>query len=1319
MKAPLRALVSQGRPKRLAAAITAVSLLFSLSILIFNVVPAAATLTGSTFDASNGALDAASGLVTGHDAPTGPTDDSFGQGTHEDTAVPTVVDGSIPNNKADLKDFYVALEHSGGMDFLYLGWLREPNPNGSTDMDFEFNQSQVLSANGVTPVRTPGDLLITYDITNGGVSVAVSYRLWDGSNWGAEQSLAGNFEGSFNTIGVAPHTEHTFGEAAINLTDSGLFPANACIHFGSVYLKSRSSPSFESELKDFIAPQPLNVSNCGTLIVRKDTVPDSSTDFTFTTTGAGLPASFNLDDDSNGALPNNRTFVNLIPGSYSVTETADSNYNLSGISCDGTGQRVGTTAQAAITITAGNTVDCKWTNTAKPSHLNVIKHVVNDNGGEATAGDFSMHVSGASPSPATFPGADAPGTSVTLGAGAYNVTETEHSDYQASYSADCSGTIAINATKTCTITNDDSPPGLTVIKHVINDNGGSKVAGDFTIHVSAEGTDPAPFPGNENGTALVIRAGAYAVSEDNLAGYASSLSPGCSGTIALGAQRVCTITNNDIQPRLTVIKHVINNNGGDLQAGDFTANVTATGPDPAPFAGSESGTEMGINAGPYNVLEDSSQGYVGSYSTGCDGIVGIGQTRTCTITNNDAPPGLTVVKHVINDNGGTKVAADFLMHVTAAGDDPAPFAGSEIGTHMGIDAGAYSVVEDNLAGYAATLSAECSGTVALGAEKVCTITNDDIQPRLTVIKHVINDNGGDLQAGDFTMSVVVPGPDPAPFPGSEQGVELGVTAGAYHVTEGEMAGYAASYSGGCDGSVALGQSKTCTITNDDIQPRLTVIKHVVNNSGGDLVAGDFTMNVTATGVDPAPFAGSESGTGLRIDAGSYSVVEDSAPGYAGSYSAECEGVMAVGDNKTCTVTNNDAPAGLTVIKHVINDNGGTKVAGDFLMRVTATGDDPAPFAGNEEGTHSIIDAGPYSVSEDQLPGYTSSLSEDCSGTISLGAQRVCTITNNDIQPKLTVVKHVINDNGGALSAGDFTMNVSATGTDPDPFPGNESGTQSGIDAGSYSVDESRVAGYVGTLSSDCEGAVGVGETKTCTITNNDAPPGLTVVKHVINDNGGAKVAADFLITVTATGPDPAPFAGSELGTRLAVNAGEYSVAEAQLAGYQATLSAECSGSIALGAARVCTITNDDIQPVLTVVKHVINDDGGTKTASAFTLAVAGSAVAVTFPGSEAGTQVPVNAGSYAVTETDLAGYAKTLSADCTGSISIGERKACTVTNNDVVQVLGVEINRPASPPEAPLPQTGIDAELLVALGLFLLVCGGNFLLLGYRRQLKG
>ena len=67
------------------------------------------------------------------------------------------------------------------------------------------------------------------------------------------------------------------------------------------------------------------------------------------------------------------------------------------------------------------------------------------------------------------------------------VSETGPSGYTASYSADCSGTIAIGQTKTCTVTNDDIQRQLTVIKHVINDNGGTKVVADFPLFVDGNG----------------------------------------------------------------------------------------------------------------------------------------------------------------------------------------------------------------------------------------------------------------------------------------------------------------------------------------------------------------------------------------------------------------------------------------------------------------------------------------------------------------------------------------------------------------------------------------------------------------------------------------------------------------------------------------------------------------------------------------------------------------------------------------------------------------------------------------------------------------
>ena len=212
------------------------------------------------------------------DTASGPTDESFGQGSKEDTAVPSVVDGSIPPNKSDLKFFGVYQEGTTSNGFLNLFWSRVQDPSGTTNMDFEFNQSATLSGNGVTPVRTAGDLLVIYDLAQGGTHPVLSLRTWTGSAWGPATDLtsSGTATGSINTSpisagdsdGLGAQSARTFGEAQLSL--AAIFPnSNVCLSFGSAYLKSRSSDSFTAALKDFVPPVPVNISNCGSVRVHK------------------------------------------------------------------------------------------------------------------------------------------------------------------------------------------------------------------------------------------------------------------------------------------------------------------------------------------------------------------------------------------------------------------------------------------------------------------------------------------------------------------------------------------------------------------------------------------------------------------------------------------------------------------------------------------------------------------------------------------------------------------------------------------------------------------------------------------------------------------------------------------------------------------------------------------------------------------------------------------------------------------------------------------------------------------------------------------
>jgi hypothetical protein len=355
--------------------------------------PGLANLPGSTFESNDGNLVVntagntdwtnAPNRVRGDDLASGTSDNSFGQGTKEDDANVSVVTGSIPPNKSDLTRFYVGSEFASGSNFLYLAWERS-NVLGSANMDFEINQKTQPSLTTTGPktlVRTAGDILITFDFGGSGNPV-LGLLKWVTSGptsqcfssnalpcWGNRVNLstAGFADGAVNTVTVTDPIANvslpanTFGEAAVNLTAANVFPAGTCEAFGSAFLKSRSSASFPAEVKDFVAPRPVNISNCGTITIHKVT-ENGDASFGYTTTGGLNPATFNL---SNGGT---QTYGpgTVLPGTYSVTEsTVPSGWTLKSLTCTASGSGTSATpnsATANITMAPGGIVDCTYTN---------------------------------------------------------------------------------------------------------------------------------------------------------------------------------------------------------------------------------------------------------------------------------------------------------------------------------------------------------------------------------------------------------------------------------------------------------------------------------------------------------------------------------------------------------------------------------------------------------------------------------------------------------------------------------------------------------------------------------------------------------------------------------------------------------------------------------------------------------------------------------------------------------------------------------------------------------------------------------------------
>jgi hypothetical protein len=296
------------------------------------------------------------------DTASGPTDESFTQGTKEDTAAPVIETGSIPPNKSDLLTFGSYLETTAAGDkYLNIFWHRVQEPQGTTNMDFEFNKSSLLSTNNVTPVRTAGDVLIQYDLSQGGVNPTLWISRWvttgansqcEGSGskvpcWSDKVNLtaAGDAVGSINTSaidaadsdGLGNISPRTFGEAQIDF-DALSGGEDECVSFGSAYLKSRSSDSFTSALKDFIPPLTLNFDNCGDLTILKTDDGDPATAL------EGAEFDVLLDNDPFGGSPGAEdtfvddcitdvsgecNFTDLPAGDYWVVETvAPTGYDL-------------------------------------------------------------------------------------------------------------------------------------------------------------------------------------------------------------------------------------------------------------------------------------------------------------------------------------------------------------------------------------------------------------------------------------------------------------------------------------------------------------------------------------------------------------------------------------------------------------------------------------------------------------------------------------------------------------------------------------------------------------------------------------------------------------------------------------------------------------------------------------------------------------------------------------------------------------------------------------------------------------------------------
>jgi hypothetical protein len=364
-----------------------------------------------------------------------PDGTAFLSSAKEDNTAGWQVGSSNVNDKVNLYGSWAFPETIGTDLFLYLAFQREaPNTpgNASANIDFELNQlsaddpdSYVENPFGVKVIKRQGDgvdggiqddLLIVYD-WNGNDDIDVQVCRWEegadnpatpgvDEGWmtGAWKSCdalsATEAEGEVNDAGeissflpdAVPNGDgdiarREFGELSINMTAALGLAGDECVSFGAFHTRSRESGSLQANMPDLILPAPIQLANCGTIVVEKQTDPvdtkQTKTEFPFETENIPAPPAeaskqdveaFDLADDEQ------QTITNVEPNdggttTYDITEgQLPGDYEFESVECrssdDPTIADPETTysgATAQVKVAPGETITCTYVNTEKGS----------------------------------------------------------------------------------------------------------------------------------------------------------------------------------------------------------------------------------------------------------------------------------------------------------------------------------------------------------------------------------------------------------------------------------------------------------------------------------------------------------------------------------------------------------------------------------------------------------------------------------------------------------------------------------------------------------------------------------------------------------------------------------------------------------------------------------------------------------------------------------------------------------------------------------------------------------------------------------------
>ena len=558
-----------------------------------------------------------------------------------------------------------------------------------------------------------------------------------------------------------------------------------------------------------------------TITVVKDALPNSSTAFDFNITAPNdLAADFDLVDDG---TPSNTVSYHVPPGSSTVTEAPEAGWDLTDITCTGSTAGVESGTGVTVTLADDDAVTCTFTNSheatievdkywvinggtpvlegSEPGHLGLSAQLLIDQANKNWNQIYSGYLEG---------GTANLGESVTFG---NNLCDWASADAAQHGRLTEANTVAVNQSLPAnvvlgggdnhyTITNNVTCNSrLILTKNVVNANGGTAVAGNFTLVADPAGAGSnLTTPGSVGGTPFIVSPSeTYGLSEfGGPAGYTlTGINCGngsvTSVQVPVGTTVECTFTNVDSPGFLQLDKHVVSSSGDGAAADDWTLSAMPIGIANQAVIEGDGHAEGATKAGTYELDED---GGPAGYTEGA---------WTCTDDNTDAAVTVSMV------NGEARI------------------------------------------------------TLAASQEVSCDITNTAIAPTLTLIKELNrNGTGDDTPESAFTLTATpdadIDGQDPLSGPG---GASDTVKVGTYTLSETGPSTYTEDPAGwSCvddDGdvtvtadqvTVGLDQDVVCTIVNIAVPSSYMLEKSSDPASGATVMPGDeidYTVTLTKVG----------------------------------------------------------------------------------------------------------------------------------------------------------------------------------------------------------------------------------------------------------------------------------------------------------------------------------------------------------------------------------------------------------------------------------------------------------------------------------------